>query len=117
MKVRPAIIYVVVAITAGAAAGAIAGWRAGRAAGQHNAPTASSTNAPLAIPDLKGMNRQQVLDAVKGTGITVTFKIDTRADAREAVGPGRVTGWSSPAIGVRRPLTPGTQLQVRLSPE
>ena len=98
-------------------AGAVTGWQAGQATSRHNTPPTSSTTAPLAIPDLKGMTRRQVLNAVKGTGLTVTFETDTRAHIRDAVGAGIVTGWNPRAIGARGPITPGTPLHVRLSPE
>jgi hypothetical protein len=64
------------------------------------------------------MTRQQVLDAVQGSGLAVTFETDTREHVRAAMGGGGlVVGWSSPAIGSTGPVTPGTPLHVRLSPE
>jgi hypothetical protein len=118
MKPTSAFIYVLVAATAGAAAGAVAGWRAAHTVSQRYAAAAKVATGPRAIPNLKGMTRQQVLDAVEGSGVAVTFETDPREHRRAAVGGGGiVTGWSSPAIGAVGPIPPGTPLLVRLSPE
>jgi hypothetical protein len=109
MRPIPAFICLLGAAAAGAAAGTVAGRRAARTVSKRNtAPSSGGTGRP-AIPNLKRMTRQQVLEAMEGSGLTVIFETDPREHSRAAVGGGgRVTGWSWAVPG---------ELHVRLSPD